>query len=298
MTSPCIHIAIPTFNGSRYLEHTLRSLTANRRFVKWWLQDGGSEDGTLQIANLFKSEADTIVSEPDGGQADALNKAFGKMGGEIVGYLNADDSLCPRAAEAVAAFFEANPDVDLVFGQVEWIDETGAVTGHHAGRIASIEDILDIYNVWWRGRQWVQPEVFWRRSLWERVGPFNTRYHLAFDFDYWVRCFKAGAQVAHIPRPLAQFRIHASQKSADSQRAADEIRDIVTAHLGPECHLPRQFRRRLAREIRFDRYQLGQLGGSGGSRPGLLQMVLRHPDWFLLPQVRTRMWNKVFRRRK
>ena len=74
------------------------------------------------------------------------------------------------AAEAVLETFDKHPDVDLVYGEVEWIDSNGNVTGHHAGNICSLAEIIDIYNVWWAERQWVQPEVFWRRSLWERVG--------------------------------------------------------------------------------------------------------------------------------
>jgi hypothetical protein len=70
----------------------------------------------------------------------------------------------------------------------------------------------------------VQPEVFFRRSLWAKVGGFQNRWRLAFDYDFWVRCFLAGARVAHDPDIVAQFRIHAAQKSAAAEQAADDIR--------------------------------------------------------------------------
>src|SRR4030095_11160950 len=91
---------------------------------------------------------------------------------------------------------------ELVYGEVEWIDAGGETTGFHAGNISSLDEVLDIYGVWWAQRQWVQPEVFFRRALKERVGAFDARYHLAFDFDFLVRCFRQGAHVSRQPQRL------------------------------------------------------------------------------------------------
>jgi len=190
-------LAIPTYNCARFLPATLSSLNAEGDRVRWYLQDGASDDGSVEVAESFRRPGDVIVSEPDGGQTDALNRAFKRMGGDIVGFINGDDCLLPGAAESVLKIFAENPEVDLVCGEIEWIDVDGDVQGSHTGRINSLREMLDIYNVWWNRRQWVQPEVFYRRSLWERVGGFDTQYHLAFDYDFWVRCFLAGARVRH-----------------------------------------------------------------------------------------------------
>ncbi|MFH1498360.1 MAG: glycosyltransferase family 2 protein, partial [Verrucomicrobiota bacterium] len=274
-----LRLAIPCFNGATYLQATLESLSVNRPWVSWHLQDGASRDNSADIGRRLASPADHVVSLPDKGQADALNQAIRQMGGDIIGFINADDLLAEGAAQAVLDHFEAHPEVDLVYGEVEWVDADGRVTGRHAGRIDSLADCLDVYNVWWAKRQWVQPEVFFRRRLWEKVGGFDTRYHLAFDYDYWVRCFLAGARVSRLPRVLARFRLHVAQKSADAKRAADEIRDIVASHLPL---VPGGAPRGLARRLAYDRYHAGQ-DHAALSMPA---MLLRNPSWALLPDVR------------
>jgi glycosyltransferase involved in cell wall biosynthesis len=277
-----LKLAIPCFNGATYLQATLESLATNGPWVSWHLQDGNSQDQSVAIARRQARPGDSVVSVPDNGQADALNAAIRQMGGDVIGFINADDLLAEGAAKAVLDHFEAHPEVDLVYGEVEWIDAEGRITGHHAGRLDSLAECLDIYNVWWRKRQWVQPEVFFRRRLWEKVGEFNRRYHLAFDYDFWVRCFLAGAKVSRLPRVLAHFRLHPGQKSNAAQQAADEIRDIVAHHLP---HVPGRVPRGLARRLAYDRYHAGQ----DHSDRSMSAILMRNPSWLLLPEVRERL---------
>lgn len=277
-------LAVPVFNGERFLADTLTSLNAQGDAVRWWLQDAASRDRTVEIARSFARPGDTIVSVPDGGQADAINRAMAKMGGDIIGFLNADDLLTAGAAQRVLDFFAENPDIDILHGGIEWIDEDGRTTGTHTGRIESLDDALDIYGVWWSGRQWVQPEVFYRRSLWEKVGGFDTGYHLAFDYDFWVRCFLAGARAAHLPAPLARFRIHAAQKSAAAEQAADEIRTILQRHL-PGAQIASARRWAIEAQLSYDLYQSGQSSTASGE---FLPALLRHPQWLLSPHARSR----------
>jgi glycosyltransferase involved in cell wall biosynthesis len=278
-------LAIPTFNCERYLAETLASLNAQGTSVRWHLQDGASSDRTLEIARSFARPGDAIVSEKDAGQADALNRAFPKLDGEIIGFINGDDLLTEGAAEAVLRHFADNPECDLVYGEVEWIDAEGRRTGAHAGRIDSLAEVLDIYRIWWGRRQWVQPEVFFRRGLWERVGGFDTRYHLAFDYDYWVRCFLGAARVQRLPRPLAKFRLHAAQKSTASERAAEDIRAIVRSHL-PGAKIPGAVRQRIEAQLAYDDYHAGR---SPGSTRSFWRQLLRHPGWLRAPEARARI---------
>lgn len=281
-SSPLV-LAVPVFNGGRFLAETLASLNANGGNVRWWLQDGASQDGTVEIARQFARPGDTVVSEPDDGQTDALNRAFRQMGGDIIGFLNADDLLLPNTARTVLDFFAAHPEIDLVYGEIDWIDEHGVVTGHHSGRIDSLAEVLDIYGVWWADRQWVQPEVFFRRSLWEKTGSFDVKWRLAFDYDFWVRCFRVGARVARITGPLSRFRKHTAQKSTAAQEAADEIRAIVRQHLDSGAPLPTAQRRTLEAQLAYDLYQ------GSTTRPSFPAALLRHPTWLRAPQVRARL---------
>ncbi len=286
-------LAVPVRNAAEFLPATLESLNAQGPHVRWYLQDGGSQDATVDIARSLARPGDTVVSEPDEGQADALNRAFPRMGGQVVGFLNGDDLLAPGAAEGVVRFFDEHPEIDLLYGRVEWIDRHGQLTGEHAGRISSLSEMLDIYNVWWGRRQWVQPEVFLRRSLWAKVGGFRNRWRLAFDYDFWVRCLLADARPAHDPSVVARFRIHAAQKSSAAELAADEIRSIVTEHLDAGVPIARSERRRLRAQISYDLYQLGRTTQPGRPRTPFLAALLRHPHWLLSRQVRSRIQSSL-----
>jgi glycosyltransferase involved in cell wall biosynthesis len=277
-------LALPVFNAEEFLPATLESLNAQGSFLRWWLQDGASTDRTVEIARSFAREGDTVRSEPDAGQTDAINRAFRQMGGDIVGFINGDDLLATGAARRVLTFFNENPDIDLVYGRIEWIDRDGQTTGTHSGRIGSLSEMLDIYNVWWRKRQWVQPEVFFRRSLWEKVNGFDTRWDLAFDYDFWARCLIAGARIAHIPEVLARFRIHAAQKSSAREKAADEIRAIVRQHLDRRAPIGLWKRVTLRTHLDYDAYQRRQ-----GAKPRFLHTLATSPHWLLVPDVRKRV---------
>jgi glycosyltransferase involved in cell wall biosynthesis len=293
MSAP-LTLAVPVFNCARHLATTLESLNAQGDAVRWWLQDGASTDDTVTIAKKYARPSDTVLSEPDSGQPEALNRAFAKMGGEIVGFLNGDDLLAPGAARRVLDFFAANPEIDLVYGSVQWIDAEGQPEGTHTGNISSLAEVLDIYGVWWNERQWVQPEVFFRRSLWEKTGGFDTGYDLVFDYEFWVRCFLAGARVAHLPEILCSFRRHAGQKSSASERAADEIRAVVRQHL-PAAKLTAPSRWSIEAQLCYDLYQGGRSPRSGGH---FFTEFLRHPHWLLSPWARERAAAAVNRRMK
>ena len=220
-----ITLAIPNRNGGQYLRDTLKSLSlpSNRPFVRWWFQDCCSQDGSVLIAEHFRSSNDEIRIAADSGQANGLNRAFSAMGGEIVGYLNSDDCLSDGAAEAVCNAFARHAEVDIVFGGVEWIDKDGQFIGSHQGRIFSLENALDIYSFWWNKKQWVQPEVFFRRHLYDAVGGYDENFSLAFDFDFWVRVLRLRPKVLSIPETLVRFRRHEQQRSTAFERANDEI---------------------------------------------------------------------------
>jgi glycosyltransferase involved in cell wall biosynthesis len=283
MTGPLV-LAIPTYNCARYLPHTLESLAAQGDAVRWWLQDGASKDGTADIARKFARDVDTVVSEKDRGQSDALNRAFARMGGEIVGFINGDDCLMPGAAEAVLETFARHPEVDLVYGEVEWIDAGGARTGHHTGDISNLEELLDIYTVWFGARQWVQPEVFYRRRLWEKAGPFSLEYDLAFDYGFWVQCMLAGARVMRMGRPLARFRKHEEQKSTNAAKAASEMREIVRKALALYPPISKGARARIVAQINYDLYQLAP-----APKVPFAKALFRNPSWLRAPAVRQRL---------
>lgn len=283
---PCeyLTLAVPNFNGARFLARTLESLNANGRAVRWWLQDNYSTDDSISIAKALERPGDVICQEKDLGQPDAINRAFSRMGGEIIGFMNSDDCLCKGAADAVLGFFNTNPQIDIIYGEIEWIDAEDRVFGTHSGKIDSLEELLDVFHVWWAKRQWVQPEVFFRRSLWEKAGPISCQYNLAFDYDFWVRCFRAGARSTHLPEKLAKFRIHENQKSRRAEEAAAEIRAILQDHLKERLPIPKKLQWQLRKHLEYEDYRL-----ANHDHKSFTGMLLRHPDWLLVPEVRDRI---------
>jgi glycosyltransferase involved in cell wall biosynthesis len=108
---PKLTIITPSFNQGAFIERTIRSvLGQGYPALEYVVQDGASDDGTLAVLDAYRDRLAACVSEPDGGQADALNRAFARTGGEIMGWINSDDMLLPGALAAVARHFERNPE--------------------------------------------------------------------------------------------------------------------------------------------------------------------------------------------
>jgi hypothetical protein len=165
--------------------------------------------------------------------------------------------------------------------------------GHHRGEILSLENILDIYSFWWNKKQWVQPEVFFRRHLYEVVGGFDEKFSLAFDFDFWVRILRLGAKVVSIPQTLARFRRHSQQRSKDFERANEEIRCAVLRELNDlACPLDPRFRAQLKRRVQYDLYHCRSRLSPLCNR-SLGGALLNSPGWLLLPEVRERLMNAI-----
>jgi len=235
------------------------------------------------------------VSERDTGQVGALNTAFPRMTGEVLGFLNADDVLLPGALKTIVESFVARPDADIIHGGVEWMDFEGHPLGKHLGRIESLEDILDLYHVWWGNRQWAQPEVFFRRALRERVGFFNERYDLTFDYDFWVRCFREGARVERLDAPLVRFRKHAGQKTADAKRTNDQLREVLLRYLDEGAGIGWWRALQLRAQLSYDLYQAGAFD-VGPRHPNITGALLLHPYWLLCKDVRSRISCSLQRR--
>lgn len=290
-----ITLAIPNKNGGVYIRETLESLCSpsNRGLVRWWLQDSCSQDNSIILAEEFRSSVDEIRVEQDSGQVNGLNRALRRMGGDIVGYINSDDCLTIGAAQVVSEAFARHPEAGIVFGGVDWIDKESRVIGSHRGEIFNLEQILDVYAYWWNRKQWVQPEVFFRRSLFDEVGGFDESFSLAFDFDFWIRILRLRPLVISVPQTLVRFRRHDQQRSQDFERANSEIRRAVARELGDlSSPLEPWFRRRLRMRFEYDLYQhKSEL--SPYRDLSFVRALMRSPAWLLLPEVKERVLGNV-----
>ena len=230
---PRISIVTPSYNQGPFIEETIRSvLLQGYPNLEYIVIDGGSTDNTREILEKYSPFLSYWVSEPDQGQTHAINKGMARATGEIRAYLNSDDLYRPDSLFAVARAARANPDADLFYGRCAIIDEASRDTGEvRHGDIQSLEDMLDVWGVWWTRRNYVQPEVFWTKRIAQKVGPFREDLYFVMDHDYWLRIFLAGGGAHKIDQELAAFRLWANQKSSTGESSATELMACVRPRL-------------------------------------------------------------------
>lgn len=225
---PLVSIVTPTLDQGQFIEHTLRSVRAQTYpNVEHVVVDGGSTDATLPLLRAA-GDAGQIrwISEPDGGLYDAVNKGVGLTTGEIVAYLNSDDALLPWAVETAVAAFDTHPELDLVFGDGVKVDDD---TGEQRLRLFPPFDRVRLAHY----ESLMQPAVFVRRRLLDRIGGFDAGMRYVADLDAWLRASAAGARIAHVDEVLAVERIHAARlSSARASVMAEENRAMRARHTG------------------------------------------------------------------
>lgn len=204
---PLVSIVTPSYNQAPFLEATMRSvLEQDYPRLEYIVVDGGSTDGSREIIERYAERLAWWVSEPDLGQTDAINKGFAHAHGEILGWLNSDDTYLPGAVAEAVSFLQAHPEVGLVYGDANYIDEAGRVIGRFNARQTSYQRLR-------RGGVYIpQQAAFFRARLWRQVGPLDPSFYFAMDYDLWVR-IAALAPIRHHPRLWANFRLHGEAKS-------------------------------------------------------------------------------------
>lgn len=207
---PLVSIVTPSYNQARFLEETIRSvLGQDYERIEYIIVDGGSTDGSLEIIRRYADRLAWWVSEPDGGQTDAINKGFSHAKGQILAWLNSDDTYRPGAVSEAVAYLLAHPEAAMVYGDACFIDENGNETGKFPARQTDYRRLR-------RGYVHIpQQAAFFRADLWRKVGPLDPSFYFAMDYDLWVRLAKL-APLHYLPQTWANFRLHQSGKSVIS----------------------------------------------------------------------------------
>ena len=180
---PIISIVTPSYNQGSYLEETILSvLEQGYPALEFFIFDGGSTDGSLDIIQKHQDQLTFWESKPDRGQSHAINKGFRMASGEIVAWLNSDDLLAPGALKVVAQAWQQNPGVGLITGQTEIIDQAGKPTGNIFGSEPNvINSLLSSEN------PVSQPSTFFSTSALKEVGFLDETLHMSMDWDLWLR---------------------------------------------------------------------------------------------------------------
>jgi len=204
---PLVSIVTPSYNQACFLEETVCSVLAqDYPNIEYIIVDGGSSDGSVAIIQKYAGKLTWWISEKDRGHADALNKGFAHASGEILAWLNSDDTYYPGAVSEAVAYLQANPEVGMVYGDADLTDDQGKVIGRFASRQTDYRRLL-------RGSVHIpQATTFFRVSLWQQVGPLDLSLFFAFDYNLWVQLAKI-SRLQYLPRLWATFRLHSEGKS-------------------------------------------------------------------------------------
>ncbi len=220
---PRVSVITPSYNQGDYLEFTIQSVLAqDYPEVEYIVVDGGSTDNSQAVIQRYADRLAWWVSEPDSGQAEAINKGVDHATGEIIAWLNSDDLYLPGAISRAVVALETWPEAGFVFGDAVSINAQGRPLNPLIFGNWQIEDLV-------RFRILCQPTVFMRRSVFEQAGALDPSYHLLLDHHLWVRMavlapiryINGGDKGAFLP--MAATRHHPAAKNvALASRFADE----------------------------------------------------------------------------
>ena len=205
---PKISIVTPSYNQVQFIEHTLKSvLDQDYPNLEYFVIDGGSTDGSVDIIKEYSDKITSWVSEKDKGHGNAINKGFRDSTGEIMAWINSDDLYFPGTFRFVAEVFRRFPHVNWIVGLNSFIRNSS---------VFRVEKIYkNKYDYMLGDFKWIQQEsVFWRRSLWEKAGgKINEDYKFMIDGELWCRFFKYD-KLYHVNTILAGYRAHDTNRAS------------------------------------------------------------------------------------
>jgi glycosyltransferase involved in cell wall biosynthesis len=224
-----ISIVTPSYNQAQFLEECLESVQLQScSGVEHIVMDGASGDGTVEILKRYSGEGSYAHlqwrSEPDQGQSDALNKGFRLATGEIVGWLNSDDRYRPGCFRTVVDAFEKNPDVDILYGDYTWIDESG-----HVFKIRQEIEFSQFVLSYHRVLYIPTTATFFRRRIFDEGNFIDLKYDYSMDYEFFLRLAGKGYRFKHVPGLFADFRWQSNSKSCAHPERQFAEHDVITA---------------------------------------------------------------------
>jgi len=234
-----ISVITPSYQQGVFIERTIESVLNQKNIKEYFVMDGGSTDNTVEILRKYDKIHGNLhwISEKDNGQAHAVNKGLKRATGDIIGWLNSDDIYYPEAFSTVLAFFEAHPEIDIIYGDANHIDAQDNIMEAYPTESWDVERLKSTCFI-------CQPAVFFRRTLMEQYGLLDEKLQYCMDYEYWLRLALADVKMAHLPFVLAGSRLHSDTKTLSQSIAANkETNDMLKQKLH---HVPETWIRHYA----------------------------------------------------
>lgn len=221
--NPLVTIVTPSYNQGEFIKATIESvLSQDYPNIEYIVMDGGSTDNTVEILKSY-GEKIQWVSEKDAGQADAVNKGIRRAKGQIIGWLNSDDTYLEGAVSKMVKYFVEHPETDMVYGEGYYTDKNGNITERYLTEKYNYERLAEMCIV-------CQPTAFFTKEIVERVGMLDVEHQLSMDYELWLRMAKNG-KIAYVPDYIATSRMYEENKTLSRRREVfEETCNAVKKH--------------------------------------------------------------------
>jgi glycosyltransferase involved in cell wall biosynthesis len=209
---PLVSVVTPSYNQGEFIRATIQSvLTQDYPNIEYWVIDGASTDGTIDVLKDYEHDPRfNWISEKDAGQSDAVNKGWSRCRGEILAWLNSDDTYMPGGIRTQVEALLRHADCGIVYGDVLYVRRDGEPIYRGYGRPYDVIELLRLSIP-------AQPTTFIRRWVCEEVGRLNGDFRFSMDSEYWVRASKMTA-FWYEPRCVATYRLHGVSKTVGGYR--------------------------------------------------------------------------------
>ena len=228
MSGPLVSVVVPTLNAARYLEAALDSVEAqSHEHLEVVLVDGGSTDGTLEIGSRY--ERVRTVRQTGTGLPDAWNCGIAAASGELIAFLDGDDLWAPDKLERQVHIFETDPAVDCVITRMRFVLEPGLpIPPGFRPRLLDSDHLAQMPS-----------SLLARRTVFDRIGTFDTRWPIASDIDWFARVKDSGLCVAVVPDVLVEKRVHdANLSTLAGARLNGELMELLRESVVRRRHAP------------------------------------------------------------
>lgn len=205
---PRVSIVTPSYNQGRFIEETIRSvLLQGYPNLEYIIIDGGSTDNSVEVIQKYAQWLAYWVSEPDRGQAEAINKGFSHSTGQFLGWINSDDYFYPSFIHRMVLAFQTKPEVDFLYSDVDEVWDTGGQKKRRYGESLPFSEMLRTLRV-----PIPQMGSMWRRSVIEKIGGLVPKWRVVLDREFFLRV-GLNCKMEYLPGAVAFFRYHSLSKS-------------------------------------------------------------------------------------
>jgi glycosyltransferase involved in cell wall biosynthesis len=228
---PLVTVVTPSLNQGIFIEETIRSVVEQDYLkIEYWIIDGGSTDQSLDVIKRYANRYKFInwISGADSGQSQAINIGFKKAHGEIMAWLNSDDSYCPGAINKAVETFALHPELKMIYGDAFFIDEFGRNTGvfPHTERVFNFKRLVSVSDYI------SQPTVFLKREVFRGIGYLDESLSWCMDWDFWIRIAQK-YPVGYVSFFMANHRDYPLTKTRKGgKKRFDEIVRVIRKHSG------------------------------------------------------------------